>query len=299
MISSVSIIIPNWNGKDLLEKNLPFVISAKDNPKNKIKEIIVVDDKSTDGSVSYLQKNFTGKIKLIKHTKNRGFSSAVNTGVRSSKGDLIVLLNSDVRPESNFLESALKLFSDPDVFAVSMREPGYSFAKGSFKDGYIVHSPAKETKSVSETFWVSGGSGAYRRDIWVSLGGMDEKILSPLYWEDVDLGYRALKRGYKLLWDPNSVVHHEHESTTKKLPKKYLRRIQERNQLLFIWKNLTSQNLFRKHLMGLVKRIFRGPGYIVILFMALSKLGLVLKARAKEKRETRISDEAVFAKYSR
>lgn len=296
-MKTASIIIPNWNGRDLLEKNLPYILGAKSNLKNKILEIIVVDDKSTDDSVTFLQKNFANRIKLIKHTKNRGFSSAVNTGVRSAKGELIVLLNSDVKPEKNFLESVYPLFKDSDVFAVSMREPGYSYARGHFKDGYIVHSPARDSKKVEETFWVSGGSGVYRRNIWIALGGMDEKVLSPLYWEDVDLGYRALKRGYKLLWNPNSVVHHTHESTVKKLSKKYVQRIQERNHLLFIWKNLTSKNLFRKHLVGLLQRVMKGPGYIVIIFMALGRFSAVAKARAKEKKESKISDEAVLAKF--
>ncbi len=297
MINTVSIIIPNWNGKELLEKNLPFVLEAKDNPKNKIVEIIIVDDKSTDESVSFLQKNFSGRIKLIKHTKNRGFSSAVNTGARSAKGQVIVLLNTDVRPEKKFLESTIALFRDPDVFAVSFHEPGRSSTKGVFENGYINHSPLKESNEVGDTFWVSGGSGAFRRETWVNLGGMDEKLLSPLYWEDVDLGYRALKRGYRLLWDPKSIVHHDSESTTRKLSKKYVQSIQERNHLLLIWKNLTSNNLFRKHILGLIQRILKGPGYIRIVFMALAKIGIVIKARSKEKKEAKISDEAIFAKY--
>lgn len=296
MNDTFSVVIPNWNGRELLEKNLPYVISAAKNKKNNILEIIVVDDKSTDDSVSFLQKNFS-EVKLIKHTKNRGFSSAVNTGARLSKGRYIVLLNTDVRPEKDFLGSVLPLFKNEDVFGVSLHEPGRSYAKGFFKNGYIVHSPARETKKVEETFWISGGSGVFRRSIWMLLGGMDEKLLSPLYWEDVDLGYRALKRGYKLLWDPKAIVHHESESTTRKLSRKYVQRIQERNHLLLIWKNITSQNLFRKHIAGLFRRIFKGPGYIRIVLMALSKLEIVLKERAKEKKEAKISDEAIFAKY--
>lgn len=297
MKNSVSIIIPNWNGKELLEKNLPFVLDAMANIKNKILEVIIVDDKSTDDSVGFLQKNFSGKIKLIKHTKNRGFSSAVNTGVRSAKGQIVVLLNTDVKPEKKFLESAIQIFKDPSVFAVSFHEPGFSSTKGVFKDGYIIHASFRESNEIENTFWVSGGSGAFKREIWMNLGGMDEKLLSPLYWEDVDLGYRALKRGYKLLWDPNSIVHHEHESTTSKLSKSYVQRIQERNHLLFIWKNLTSPNLFRKHIVGVARRVVKGPGYIRIIFMALSKIGLVIKEREKERKEAKISDEAIFAKY--
>ncbi len=292
-----SIIIPNWNGRELMEKNLPYVLAAAKNQKNKILEIIIVDDKSTDESVLFLQKNYAGEIKLIKHTKNRGFSAAVNTGVRAAKGEIVVLLNSDVAPTHNFLASALPLFKRDGVFAVSFHEPGRTPTKGVFAGGFIGHAPAREAKEVIETFWVSGGSGAFRRSVWTSLGGLDEKLLSPLYWEDVDLGYRAIKRGYKLLWDPGAVVYHTPESTTAKLPRKYLQRIQERNQLLFIWKNLTSANLFKKHLAGLARRLMRGPGYAVIVLMALAKLGVALKARVKEKKEARISDEAIFAKY--
>ncbi len=298
MKNTVSIIIPNWNGHDLLAENLPFVLKARDYKRNQITEVIIVDDKSTDDSVLLLQKNFSDDIKLIKHTKNRGFSSAVNTGVRAAKGEIVVLLNTDVKPEENFLVSSLPIFKDRDVFAVSFHEPGRSSTKGLFKDGYILHASAKEINKIQDTFWVSGGSGAYRRNIWMELGGMDEKLLSPLYWEDVDLGYRALKRGYKLLWDPDAIVHHKAESTTSKLPKKYIRNIQERNHLLFIWKNLTSQNLFRKHIAGIIQRIVRGPGYIRIVFLALSKLDTVIRERAREKKEAKMSDETIFAKFN-
>jgi len=81
---SVSIVIPNYNGELILSKNLPVVIRASKNPKNHIIEIIIVDDKSTDNSVNFIKSNFP-QIKLIKHTANRGFYCAVNTGVRMAK----------------------------------------------------------------------------------------------------------------------------------------------------------------------------------------------------------------------
>ncbi len=82
----VSIVIPNWNGRALLEKNLPSILLAKKNKKNRILEIIIVDDGSTDDSVPFLKKEYATSIRLIKHTKNRGFASAVNNGVRMAKG---------------------------------------------------------------------------------------------------------------------------------------------------------------------------------------------------------------------
>ena len=94
------------------------------------------------------------------------------------------------------------------------------------------------------------------------------------------------------------MVTHKHESTLSRLPNRYVVRIQERNQLLFIWKNLTSVALFRKHVIGLTSRVLRHPGYVFVVFSALSKLGTVLKARKKELKEAKISDETIFARFS-
>lgn len=131
----------------------------------------------------------------------------------------------------------------------------------------------------------------------MELGGLDEKLLSPFYWEDLDLSYRALKRGLINLWEPKALVVHEHEATIGKLSPKYTQRIRERNQLLFIWKNLTSRNMFRKHVAGLMKRVIKHPGYLRIVFMAMIKLNAVSWAREKERKEAKVSDEAIFAKF--
>lgn len=292
----VSIIIPNYNGKALLEKNLLSVVKAKGVSGNQVGEIIVVDDCSTDGSTLYLKERFP-EIRLIKHTINRGFSAAVNTGVRSSRGELVCLLNTDVIPNEDFLIATLPHFENPNVFAVSLHEEGYGWAKGDFKDGFVIHSPGKELEKTHRTFWVSGGSGVFRRSQWIKLGGLDEKLFSPFYWEDIDIGYRAHKRGMSLLWEPKSHVTHEHEATVKKLSKRYVDRIRERNQLLFIWKNITSVNLTRRHIANLIKRIITHPGYILVFLSALKKIRKVQKARDRESKEAKISDEAVFASF--
>lgn len=292
----VSVIIPNFNGEKLLEKNLPEVINASKNTENKIYEIIIVDDGSDDGSVKLLTKNFP-EIKLIKHKINRGFSAAVNTGARMAKGNLILLLNNDVIPSPDFLAPAIKHFDDERVFAVSLHEKGYGYARGSFSAGYIQLAMGEESKTVHPSFYVSGGSGIFRRSIWMELGGMDEKLLSPFYWEDIDLGYRAEKRGYINLWEPESKVTHNHESTIGEFSKNYVQRIRERNQLLVIWKNIGSPALIRNHIIGVIRRTFRHPGYIRIVLMSLSRLGIAIRERKKEIRLSNLSDEAVFMRH--
>ncbi|MDP3994448.1 MAG: glycosyltransferase [bacterium] len=293
---SVSVIIPNFNGKALLEKNIPIFLKAKNFTQNKIKEIIIIDDGSLDNSAKFVKENYP-EIELIKHTKNRGFSASVNTGVRMAKGDLIALLNTDVLPKEDFLLSIIPQFEDKSVFAVSMHEKNYTWAKGRFKDGYIQIEPGEETDETHISFWVSGGSGVFRKSMWKELGGMDEKLLSPFYWEDIDICYRGAKRGWKILWDPDSHVEHKHESTIGKMPKKYVDKIRERNQLLFTWKNVQSPGLMRKHLAGVIKRLVKHPGYIKVLLMTLPRLKQMLKLRAKEKKESKVSDEIIFSRF--
>src|SRR5687767_525626 len=115
---TVSIVIPNFNGEKLIEKNFPKVVEAWKNPQNNIKEVVIVDDGSWDNSISFIKSTYP-EVKLVKHKINRGFSASVNTGVRSAKGDLILLLNTDVLPDKDFLVPVIPHFEDKRVFAVS------------------------------------------------------------------------------------------------------------------------------------------------------------------------------------
>lgn len=294
---SVSIVVPNYNGEKLLKKHFFSIIKASKNSKNLIKEIIVVDDCSSDRSVSFL-KNKYPQVRIFRHSRNRGFSYAVNTGVKNSRCELIALLNTDVSVSENFIVPTLKHFDDNSVFGVSFHEKGYGPATGFFKNGYFLHEGVTESKELQKTMWVSGGSGIFRRSYYLGLGGMDANLFSPFYWEDVDLGYRAWKRGYKCLWEPEAIVTHAHEGTTAKIDKKFRERIQERNQLIFIWKNITSSNLIRKHILGLISRCFRHPGYIYVVLMALVRINQILYSRKREKKKIKLSDEAVLAMFN-
>src|SRR3990167_1824659 len=293
----ISVVIPNWNGKELLEKNLPAVLAAADNPKNNISEVIVVDDKSSDDSLKFLETEFAGRIKIVRHTQNRGFASTVNTGARTARAPLVCQINTDVTPSIDFLVAVLQHFEDSKVFRSEEHEKRFGPARGKFEFGFVGFGSGKEKDRPVDSFWVNGGSGVFKRSIWMKLKGMDEALLSPFYWEDIDLSYRAAKRGYRLLWEPRANVIHKHESTMMKLSQKRVAKIRERNQLIFIWKNLTSANMFKKHIKGLFRRLFKNPGYIRIVLAALVKLPKILAARKKEKRESKVSDEAIFARF--
>ena len=298
-MSKISLVIPNWNGQGLLEKNMPFWITAKKNKKNNISEIVIVDDKSSDDSVKFLRETYKDDTKIVCHKQNRGFAAAVNTGFRSARFPFVCLLNTDVIPKQDFLKNILTNFKDIKVFGVSLHEKSFAYASGAFENGFIVHRSGKEINTIKNTFWVSGGSGVFRRSYWMHLGGLDESLFSPFYWKDVDLSYRALKRGYKLLWNPKARVVHMHEAVINKSNFAMWRvnLIKERNYLLFNWKNLTSSNLVSKHRKALFKKIRLHPGYLKVVLFALLKWKKVVKARRVEKKEQVISDEAIFESF--
>lgn len=295
MVCKLSVVIPNYNGLELLKENLPQIISST-KKYNSDCEFILVDDSSNDGSVAYVKGEFP-EVKIIKHTKNRGFSSSVNMGINNSKSDFIILLNNDVRPEDDYLRNSIELFKDEKVFAVSFHEDGYGWAKGFFKNGFVEHEIGGVGNVIHDTFWVSGGSGIFRRNIIQKLGGFDEKLFNPFYWEDLDLSYRAMKRGYKLLWDPDSKVIHAHASTIGKISKSKTDLVLQRNQLLFIWKNITSKVLFKRHIKGMFSRLSKHPGYIKVVIAALTKYRICQERRKTEIKCSKVSDEAIFAKF--
>jgi hypothetical protein len=107
------------------------------------------------------------------------------------------------------------------------------------------------------------------------------------------------KRGWIVLWEPKSHVLHQHESSinVSNFKKTFMNNIKERNYLLWHWKNVTSPSLFRKHIIGLVTRTVLHPGYLKIILLALSKLPILIRMRHREKKETLVSDEDIFAKF--
>lgn len=288
-----SLIIPNWRGRKLLEKNLPKALKVG------FDELIVVDDASPDGSVEFLKKNFQG-IKVLQHSKNKGFAQTVNDGVNAATGDIIFLLNIDVVPEADLVEHTLKHFAqDNSVFGVSLHEKGFGWALPSMNKGFVAHKPGKETSSPHITFWVSGGSGAFRKSLWNKLGGLDT-MLSPFYWEDLELGYRAWKRGWKLVWEPKALVLHQHESVINPafFNARFLQWIKDRNQLLVTWKHFTLKELVFSHFPALARRLTK-PGYWIVLFLALLRLPQVAKGRIIERREVKLSNEEIFEIFSK
>ncbi|HUQ85036.1 MAG TPA: glycosyltransferase family 2 protein [Candidatus Limnocylindrales bacterium] len=311
---NLSIIIPNYNGEKLLQKNLPLVLEAVNTYKRGRVEIVIPDDPSTDNSRNVIKKFIEGNkyrnitILTINNDRKKeaGFSKNVNRGVGIATGDILILLNSDVYPNKDFLEPLLNGFEDERVFAIGCLDESHENGKkvlrgrgtGSFKRGFLAHRAGEIDQKT--TFWVSGGSGAFRRKIWEKLGGFDP-LYDPFYWEDIDMSYRAQKSGYKVLFDSRSVVTHEHEKGTVKemFDEQFVKKISYRNQFIFVWKNITDSKLLIEHVLWLpyhfLKAILSGDWpFLKGFILAILIIDKISKSRQSAEKFFIISDLEVI-----
>src|SRR5580692_11806318 len=253
--SAASLVIPNWNGRDLLRRFLPSWLAAIEGHPGS--EIVVVDNGSTDGSAAWIRQNYP-QVRLIALSENLGFGGGSNAGFEAAKNDIVVLLNSDMRVEPDFLPPLLAGFTDDKVFAVScqiyfsdptrLREET-GLTQGWWEDGAlrVRHRIDKGISDLYPCFYGGGGSCAFDRRKFLELRGFDP-LLAPFYLEDTDLGFLAWKRGWKVLYQPASIVHHEHRGTIgKHFSAAYIQSILQKNLLLFCWKNIHEYSRLSAH----------------------------------------------------
>ena len=319
-IMDISVVIPNFNGENLLKKNIPKLIEVLEDfiqTSGKRIEVIIADDNSQDESIGVIKDlilKYQGSngllIKLVEGKSNIGFSGNVNRGVREATGDFLLLLNTDVIPRKGFLQPLLVHFKDPEMFAVACMDESVEGGKvilrgrgiGSWKRGFLIHSKGSIEKT--NTLWISGGSGLFRKSIWDKLGGLNE-IYNPFYWEDIDLSYRALKSGFKIAFEKESKVIHEHETGAIKsrFSSFDVKTMAYRNQYIFVWQNLTDLNLKLIHVMWLpyyfAKAVLnKDASFFLGFFKALNLIPKIIESNSKRKKLFIKSDKEVTAPFN-
>ncbi len=306
-----SIIIPSWNGKDLLALCLPALHKALA-VSGGGHEIIVVDNGSDDGSAAYIDSAYPD-VKVIASPENLGFGKAVNLGIRASNRDIVVLLNNDMIVEADFLNPLLGQFKGrPDLFAATCQiffwdgprqETGKTKAcmrRGSI---YPWHEQEFDRAGPQASAYAGGGSSAYDRRKLLALGGFDE-LYHPFYVEDLDLSFMAWKRGWRVLFVPESKVHHKHRGTIgTRFKPAYVQAALRRNEILFVWKNIASLKTLAAHFawlwLRLVSRTAAGSfEFTLAYFQALSLSARAAGRRAAENRRAVLGDREVFARSS-
>jgi GT2 family glycosyltransferase len=325
--SGISIVIPTWNGVALLDRFLPSVIAAAEGHAKQEScqvEIIVVDDGSADGSVEWLHaRGFKEScfgdenpcLRLLVNHENLGFGRACNRAIEAAGFGLVLLLNNDVEIEADCIGSLAENFRDASVFAAHCRVIDARTGKecgtgklGGFARGFIrVHrsyiavdrGQGEHRETPLYSMFAGGGASMFDRSKFIAMGGFDE-IYSPFYWEDVELSYRGWKRGYSVVYEPRAVAHHKISSTIGGLNPGRVRRIQQRNRLLYHWVHLHDSGLMLSHvawvvLLALTAPIRLQPGFLLSLTSAIASMPTVLKRRREERDAANRTDREVFS----
>ena len=217
-MTEVTIIIPNYNGKKLLEN----CIKTLERQTCQEFKLLVIDNGSTDGSTLVTSESLD--MEMVALPENTGFCGAVNLGFEMTTTPYAILLNNDTEAEPHFVEELLKgirqserIFScGAQMLDFKQRElldnagdlytlPGWAVARGKGR-------PAADYGKQTDVFSCCGGAVIYRMSVLKQIGVMDEKHFA--YLEDLDLGYRARIAGYRNRYIPDAKVYHVGSATT-------------------------------------------------------------------------------------
>lgn len=266
-----TVVIPNYNGRNYLQDCLTSLLEGSEVP-----AIIVVDNGSADESAAMVKERFP-MVKLIALPENRGFSAAVNIGIREAGTEYVFLLNNDtvvLKDTIEELEAAME--RHPKAFSVAakmlqMKNPelidsagdfycalGWAFARGKDRKNEAF---SKETS----VFSACAGAALYRKAVFEKIGDFDENHFA--YLEDIDVGYRAKIYGYRNYYAPASVVLHAGSGSSGSRHNKFKVDLSSRNSIYLIYKNMPV-------LQVLLNLPFLLLGYLVkILFFLKKGLG--------------------------
>jgi GT2 family glycosyltransferase len=249
----LAIAILNYNGINYLQKFLPDVI--KYSPPG---SVVVIDNCSTDESVSWMESSFSNLVRVIELEKNYGFAGGYNVGLRSIDSEYVLLLNSDVEVTPNWTEPLVQFmdknpeagacqpkilnYKDRDKFDYAggaggyLDYLGYPFARGRiFNSIEMDHNQYDDTVPV---FWASGAAMLIRSSLFFKLGGFDQRFFA--HMEEIDLCWRIKREGYHVFYNPASQVYHVGGGTISyHNPKKTY--LNFRNSLLMLHKNLPGK----------------------------------------------------------
>lgn len=238
---SVSVVIPNYNGKHLFEQTLVPLFMALNRAQLEY-EVIVVDDCSTDNSVDFLRQNFP-QVRVIRNEVNMGFSPTINRGIQAARKDLVHLLNSDVKLLPDYYTHLLAYFQQEDTFGVMGRIvnwdddgiqdgaklPTFQGAKIKTFKNYLPSETPFEKGIL--TMYLSGAEALVDRAKLVMLGGFDE-LFAPYYIEDYELSLRAWRMGWKCYYEHQAVCRHKTSSSIRsKSRKRQIQTIYYRNKI--------------------------------------------------------------------
>lgn len=283
--SKIAVVILNYNGKHLLEKFLPGILS-----KSQEATVYVIDNGSSDDSVSWLEQ-FSSVVNIIKLSGNYGYAGGYNRGLKHVHNDICCLLNNDVEVDQNWLEPIKTIFHEssdigafqPHILDYSNRiRYEYAGAAGGYLDflgfpycrGRVFNKLEDKTDRYNGNayvFWASGACLFLRKKVFDELSGFDEDFFA--HQEEIDFCWRLQRKGYDIVTSSDSKVYHLGGGTLMKSPYKIY--LNHRNSLVMLLKNLPLGLLYIIIPIRLVIDFFVGLFYLFCLrfgsFLAIIK----------------------------
>ncbi len=253
----VSFITVTYNGR----KFLPILFDSLDKLTYSPVELIMVDNASTDDSVDFVRRNYP-MVKIIQNPENYMFARGNNEGIRVARGEIICLINNDVRIDPGFLSRIVDQFMKiPEMAAcqpkvLDLNDPQrfeYAGAAGGFVDRYgypfmrgrlffTLEEDLGQYDDLQEIFWSSGACFFIRRSVLDQVGLLDEDF--HLHMEEIDLCWRMHLRGFRIFCIPDARVWHKGGGTMASTnPRKLFWNF--RNNIFLLVKNLQLINLLR------------------------------------------------------
>ena len=254
-MKDLAIIILNWNGKNLLEKFLPFLVKYSSQA-----TIYLADNASTDSSISYVETEFP-TVKIIKNTENFGYAKGYNQALKQVNEKYLCLINSDIEVTENWLRPIIELFeSDGKIGLIQPKildyknkakfeyagagggfidQLGFPFCRGRIFD--TLESDQNQYNDTTPIFWASGACLFIKNEVFKELNGFDENFFA--HQEEIDLCWRAFNKNIKTYYCGTSTVYHVGGATLDASnPKKTF--LNYRNSLIMLYKNLPQKGRF-------------------------------------------------------
>lgn len=241
-LKSVCLLVLNYNGIAHLEECLSSLERAASRYGRPC-PVVLVDNRSTDDSVAFTQRRFPNVDVIVSPRNDCLFS--LNDVVLGRHEEIVIIVNNDMRFDEGFVEPLVEHFANPEVFGVGAAIRDWSGLADTVGPRCArVHQFwfykwwSYDRQQAALTLEACGGAAAFRRHMFVELGGFDP-LFRPGYYEDLDLSYRAWGRGWTVVYEPRSRAYHkESASMLERFGDAAKARLLYRNHLLFTIKNI-------------------------------------------------------------
>jgi GT2 family glycosyltransferase len=248
---SASLIVLNWNGKEHLARCLPS-LQDLDYPEY---EVMVVDNGSSDDSVEFVTSEFPN-VTVVQNDRNLGYAGGMNAGIAQSESDVVVLLNNDIIVRHDWLSELMhalsadshigiagcKIFFDDGV---TLQHTGglASYPQAlTHHHGYLQPDTGAYNVLIDADY-VTSAAMAIRKTMLAEIGDLDASFF-PIYYDDVDICYRARTAGWRVVYVPTSVLTHLESATMERNSYRYLASL-HRSRLRFVLKHLSVGQLLQ------------------------------------------------------